>query len=178
MIGSIDIKVCSANPNVPLKTLFAYVESPSNLRLIDVPKKIGKWMINEVIITATYPDNSIVSSSCVLTGGCWTGTIYGSTSVGKSLNGYTISANGIDENGEPIEGYVLGKGDVVILDADGRTIIDGKVTYLHLLDAMPEDPKEGDVIFDDGWKIYHDDAWIDFGTSSIVWGDITGDITQ
>lgn len=179
MIGTLSIKINAANPNLPLKTLFAYVNSPSSIRVIDVPKKIGKWNITQVFITATYPDNSIVSSQCVLTGGCWTGTIQGSTSVGKSLNGYTISANGIDENGNQINGYILGKSDVVILDADGRTVIDGKVTYLHLLDTTPDDPKEGDVIFEDGnWKIYRDNQWIDFGTKDIYWGTILGDLTQ
>lgn len=177
MIGSIDIRCNAANPNIPLKTLFAYVNSPSSIRIIDVPKKIGKWNITQVIISATYPDNSIVSSQCVLTGGVWTGTIEGSSSVGKSLNGYTISASGIDENGNQINGYILGKGDVVILDADGRTIIDGKVVYLHLLDTTPDDPKEGDVIFDDnGWKIYHENDWIDFGGKNPQWGLITGNI--
>lgn len=178
MIGTLSIKINAANPNIPLKTLFAYVNSPSSIRIIDVPKKIGKWNITQVIVSATYPDNTIVSSSCVLTGGCWTGTIQGSSSVGKSLNGYTISANGIDENGNPMEGLVLGKGDVVILDADGRTIIDGKVTYLHLIEGdIPEDPKEGDVILQDGnWKIYHNDDWIDFGGKNPSWGIIEGNI--
>lgn len=178
MIGTLSIKINSANPNIPLKTLFAFINSPSSIRVIDVPKKIGKWNITQVIVSATYPDNSIVSSSCVLTGGCWTGTISGSSSVGKSLNGYTITANGTDENGNTITGYILGKGDVVILDADGRTIIDGKVTYLHLIEGdIPEDPKEGDVIFNDnGWKIYHDEDWIDFGGKSPSWGIIEGNI--
>lgn len=177
MIGSIDIKLNAANPNIPLKTIFSFVDSPTSIRIIDVPKKIGKWSITQVIITATYPDNSIVSTECVLCGGVWTGTIEGSSSVGKSLNGYTIKADGIDENGNQINGYILGKGDVVIIDVDGRTIIDGKVVYLHLLDTTPEDPKEGDVIFnDDGWKIYHENDWIDFGGKSPSWGVITGDI--
>lgn len=179
MIGTIQISVNAANPNLPLKTLFSYVDSPSSIRVIDVPKKIGKWNITEVIINATYPDNQIVSAECVLVGGCWVGTIQGSSSVGKSFSGYSVVANGIDENGNGVTGYVLGKGDVVIIDSDGRTIIDGKVYYLHLIDGsdIPENPKEGDVILEDGnWKIYHNDEWIDFGGKSPSWGVITGDI--
>lgn len=62
MIGTIDVKINSANPNIPLKTLFAYINSPSSIRVIDVPKKIGKWNITEVYFTANYPDNTIVTS--------------------------------------------------------------------------------------------------------------------
>lgn len=62
MIGTIDIHCNAANPNLPLKTLFAFVNSPSSLRIIDVPKKIGKWKITGVSIKATYPDNTTKST--------------------------------------------------------------------------------------------------------------------
>lgn len=177
MIGTININCNAANPNMPLKTIFSFVNSPTSIRIIDTPKKIGTWNITSVKIQATYPDNSIVSADCVLTGGCWTGTIQGSTSVGKSLNGYMVTADGIDEHGNDITGYILGKGDVVILDADSRTVIGDKMYYLHLLDNVPTNPQKGDVVqSDDNWLIHDGTDWALFGGAS--WGQITGDITQ
>lgn len=102
----------------------------------------------------------------------WVGTIEGSTLSGKSENGFTIYANGIDENGNAVNGYVLGKGLVEILENDG-TITPGQDThYVHMLDDVPTSPKEGDLWNDDGtWYIYQD------GTSYPI-GDDSGLIEQ
>ena len=179
MVGTIDIKVTAANPNMPLKTLFVFVNSPSSVRIIDVPKKIGNWRITKVYVAYNYPDNVSDRKECVLTGGCYVGTIPASTKTGKSVNGYAIVADGIDEDGNDVTGYVLGKGDICVLDADGRIVIDGKTVYLHLLAEMPEDPKDGDVIFANGkWKIWQNGGWTDFGSSDVAWGNITGDMTN
>lgn len=180
MVGTLSLKTTAGNVNIPLKTIFAFVNSPTTIKVIDVPKKIGKWAITNVYISATYPDNQIVSAECVLTGGCYTGTLQASTSVGKSFSGFTISANGTDENGNVIEGLILGKGDVVILDTDGRTIIDGKVTYLHLIDGdIPENPKDGDAIIDGKkLKIYQNNTWIEIGADDVYWSDIKGNISD
>lgn len=164
MIGTLNVAVNAANPNIPLKTLFAYIHSPSSIRIIDVPKKIGKWIITQVYFTANYPDNRIVTAQCVLTGGCWTGTIVGSTVTGTSLNGYTISANGIDENGNPITGYVLGKGSVEILDADTKLAPTDPIFYIHVLNTKPENPTKGDAYVDGGvWYFYNGDNWVTLG---------------
>jgi hypothetical protein len=120
---------------MPLYPMRAYVNSPSSVRVRNVPKKIGDWNITEVQVVAAYPDNSTKTANCVRVGCVWVGTIAGSTSSGKSENGFTIYANGIDENGNAVTGYVLGKGVVEILEADG-TITPGIDThYLHLYDA-------------------------------------------
>ena len=142
---------------MPLFPLRAFVNSPSSVRVRNVPKKIGNWQIQKVYFTATYPDGSIKSADCVLVGGVWVGTIEGSSISGSSLNGYTIFADGIDENGNNVNGYVLGKGDVQILEADG-TITPGETTYyVHLLSEEPTAPKEGDLYQIDGiWYIYQD----------------------
>ena len=178
MIGTIDIRCNAANPNMPLKTLFAFVDSPSSVRIIDVPKKIGNWRITNVHVAYNYPDNTSDRKECVLIGGCYVGTIPASMETGKSVNGYAIVADGIDEDGNDVTGYVLGKGDICILDADGHITVDGKTVYLHFVDDTPENPVEGDVILVSGvWKIYHNSQWIDFGSGDVAWGNITGDIT-
>lgn len=145
MIGTRDIKVHAANANIPLQPIVTFRGSPISVRLVDVPKKIGQWKITEVFVTATFSDNSIESKKCVLTGGCWVGTLAGSDSVGKTANGFTVTADGIDENGNETKGYVLGVGDLIVLDRDS-TITAGKAShYLHILDEKPESPNEGDA---------------------------------
>lgn len=177
MIGTIQISINAANPNMPLKTLFAFVDSPSSIRIIDVPKKIGNWRITKVYVAYNYPDNVSDRKECILTGGCYVGTIPASTLTGKSVNGYSIVADGIDEDGNDITGYILGKGDIIILDADGHITVDGKTVYLHLLSETPEYPKDGDVVFVDGkWKIWQNGQWTVFSSSDVAWGNITGDM--
>ena len=155
MIGVLDVEVQAVNPLMPLYPLRAYVNSPSSVRVRNVPKKIGEWNITEVYVNVAYPDNSIKSVNCVKIGCVWVGTIEGSTSSGKSENGFTIYANGTDENGDAVNGYVLGKGNVEILETDGTITPTEDTHYLHLLDSQPTSPKEGDVWQVDGvWYIY------------------------
>ena len=75
-------------------------------------------------MAATYPDRTQKTAQCVLVGGVWVGTIEGSPASGTCTNGYTVIADGIDENGNPVNGYVLGRGDVEILKEDGTPIED------------------------------------------------------
>ena len=137
MIGTIDIEVQAKNPNMPLWPLRAYVNSPSSLRVRNVPKKIGKWEITAVQVRVVYPDITDKTAQCVLTGGVWVGTVEGSTAVGSFKNGYTVLADGVDENGNPVTGYVLGRGDVEILKVDG-TPISGDVSYFVTDEELAE----------------------------------------
>ena len=137
MIGIIDIEIQAKNPNFPLWPLRAYVNSPSSLRIRNAPRKIGKWEITSVSVQATYPDLTTKTAQCVLTGGVWVGTIEGSSASGSCENGYTVLANGTDENGNPVTGYILGRGDVYILKADGTPITDDP-THFVTDDEMAE----------------------------------------
>lgn len=161
MIGTIDIRVQAAKPNFPLDKIRSFVNSPSSLRLRNVPREIGKWEITEVFVSANYPDNSTVSVKAVETAGIYVATIPASTVAGESVNGYTVTANGIDENGAEVDGYILGKGDLEILDADGTITVGETTYYLHLVDSKPATPHKGDVVkSDDGWEIFDGSAWI------------------
>lgn len=172
MIAVINVEITAANPSMPLFPWRAYVNSPSSLRIRNVPRRVGNWNIDKVYVSAAYPDNSIKSAECVLVGGIWVCTIAGSTSTGFSQNGYTIFADGKDENGNEVTGYVLGKGDITILEADG-TITPGEDTYyVHMLSAEPSTPKDGDLWQLSGsWYIYQD------GTAYPI-GDDSGLISQ
>ena len=52
MIGTYEIKVSAARPNFPLQPMFAFMGSPSSLRILEVPKKIGDWNITSVRVVA------------------------------------------------------------------------------------------------------------------------------
>lgn len=84
MISVVSVEIQAANPSMPLFPWRAFVNSPSSLRIRNVPKKIGTWQITAVRLVAAYPDNSIKAANCVLVGGVWVGTIDGSTMSGTS----------------------------------------------------------------------------------------------
>lgn len=172
MIAIVPVEIQAANPSMPLYPWRAYVNSPSSLRVRNVPRRVGNWSIDRVYVTAAYPDNSLKTADCVLVGGVWVCTIEGSSSPGESQNGYTIYADGVDENGDRVTGYVLGKGCIYILENDG-TITPGETTYyVHLLSSQPASPKEGDLWQLSGsWYIWQD------GTAYPI-GDDSGLISQ
>lgn len=157
MIGTIDVEVQAANPNMPLYPMRAFAGSPSSIRVRNVPKRIGDWCIRNVYLNAIYPDGTIKSASCVLTGGIWVGTIEGTSTTGTSMNGYTIFADGTDENGNTVTGYVLGKGDIYILDSNGQLNPDATRCVVRMLSAESATPMEGDFWPVNGtWYIYQD----------------------
>lgn len=157
MIKTIDVECNAANPNLPLKPMFAFVNSPSSIRVRNVPKRIGDWCIRKVYFTAVYPDSTVKTAECVLTGGVWVGTIEGTNISGTSTNGYTIFADGTDENGNNVTGYVLGKGDIEILEADGTLSPDPARYTVKLLSAEATQPREGDMYpTDEGYVIWQD----------------------
>lgn len=65
MIGTLDIEVQAKKPNVPLEPLYAYIESPSSIRIRNVPDKIGQWQLNRVYVKILYPDNTEKTCDCV-----------------------------------------------------------------------------------------------------------------
>lgn len=148
MIGTLKIAVNASNPQLALPTVYTYATSPSSIRILDVPKKIGKWQITNVAINMIYPDGSNVQTSCVLIGGVWVGTLQGNSTTGVSKNGITIYASGVDENGNNVSGYVLGKGDLIVLEDSGETHPEIKSNYVKLFDELPENPSDGNLAKD------------------------------
>lgn len=167
MIGTYDIKVNAAAPNLPLSPMFAHLGSPSSLRILNVPKKIGLWEITNVFATVVYPDNTANSVEAVKSGGVYVATIPASAAPGEAINGLEITANGIDENGDVVEGYVLGVADVYVLDRDGSITIGETTYYLHVVDEKPATPHKYDLVkTDDGWEIFDGSVWVPFGGGS------------
>lgn len=145
MIATIDVKISAQSPNLPLYPWRAYVNSPSALRVRDVPKRVGEWVINAVQVSVVYPDGTTQLKDATLVGGIWLATVPGCTTPGRSASGYSILASGKDESGNAVEGYVLGRGDVEILDVGSTPIPTAPTTYVHLLSAEPSTPHDGDL---------------------------------
>lgn len=145
MIAVIDVTISARDPEAPLWPCKTYVGSPSSFRFRDVPRRIGNWNINSVQVQVTYPDGSVVSSACVLTGGIWVGTVAGTNTPGTSDFGYAVYASGTDENNNPVTGYCLGKGDVEVLDDAGKIVPGTHVVYATLFSSAPDEPKEGNI---------------------------------
>ncbi len=166
MIGTIDVCPQTYSPDFPLDTLKSFVNSPSSIRIRNVPKKVGKWRITNVFVTVAYPDNTTRTIECVLTGGVYVATFEGCSSTGKVEKGLTISANGKDENDNDVTGYILGKGDVEILEARENTSPGETVYYIHLLEDEPDVPTDGDMYKKDGnYVVYQNGVETQLGVS-------------
>lgn len=143
MIGTIDITVNAAHPNVPLSPVFSWRGSASRINVEGVPSLCGSWYVASVSIAVATPDGKTVTYPCQRTSnGIYSATIEATNTPGKSANGITITAT--DEEGKD---FVLGRGDLYILD--GAAIPSpGDVSWtVRLLDKKPENPKEGDAYF-------------------------------
>ena len=120
MIGTIKIHLNAAHPNLALQPLFAFVGSPSSVRIVDVPQSVGDWQLTTLYMDFNYPDNTHQRIPCTKVGKAYVCTMPACNTVGKSQLGYRVLADGIDEQELGVEGYVLGRGDVVILDLLGN----------------------------------------------------------
>lgn len=145
MIATIDVEMQAANPTMPLYPWRAFKGSSTSLRIRNIPKKIGTWQITSVDVQVEYPDNQILINTAKLVGGVWITTLDGSSLSGLTKNGYSIIASGIDEDGNVVTNYILGKGDVEILDSDSIIEAGIDVSAVKLYASKPSDIKNGDT---------------------------------
>lgn len=140
MITTIDIKTCAAKPNMPLPPFFAFKDSPSSVRILDVPRKVGKWEITNVSFNVNYPDNTNKTKNAERNGSVWVATVDGCSIAGNVQQGYVISADGYDEDGNAVEGYVLGVGDLFIMDMAFTPSADDEKFNVRYCPTVPENP--------------------------------------
>ena len=162
MIGKLEVQVQAHSPNFPLCPCFTFKGSPSSLRIMGVPKQVGSWRITEVYATLHYPDDVERTKLAVREGNVWVATIDGCETTGKVANGLTIAANGIDEDGNAVTGYVLGRGDIYVMDGDA-IVPDPSTTknYMKLCDTLPQTPSKGDAFFQNGVLVVWDGTnWV------------------
>lgn len=164
MIRPIDIKLNAAHPELPLVEATTFTGAPSSVFIRGVPKAVGNWSITAVNVAVTYPDNSTTARAAVESAeGVWVATIPGTATSGRTVAGFRILADGIDENGAAVTGYVLGFADFAVLSffpvpAPGETFF-----YLRYFDTMPTAAKKMDVTTIDGiLKYYNGTAWLPF----------------
>lgn len=143
MIGTIDIAVNAQHPNVPLSPVFAWRGSASRINVEGVPSLCGSWYVSSVSIAIATPDGKTATYPCARTcNGIWSATIEATDAPGKSANGITVTAT--DEAGKD---YVLGRGDLYILDGEAIPA-PGDVSWsVRLVEKKPESPKDGDAYF-------------------------------
>lgn len=171
MIGTIDIAVNAANPQLPLTTLAAYVSSPSHVRVLNVPRGIGAWQLTAVALEIAYPDGAVVSVPATRNGAVWSATFPAPVAPGVSTRGFRVVASGVDENGADVTGYILGMGDVLILDADGSLVIGTRRVAVRIVDEKPESPREGDLVLA-SMEIFDGAAWRTLGPTPDI-GELT-----
>lgn len=145
---------------MPLMQFTAFKSSPSSVRILDVPRRIGEWDITSIYLQVRYPDNSKVTKECVRTGSVWVCTVDGCDVTGSVWNGYLIYADGKDERGLSVTGYILGAGDVEVMDIDSSVHPGIQSWTVNLLDSKPDDPRRGDAVVEYGTlKVYDGNEW-------------------
>ena len=114
-------------------------------------------------MTVNYPDNTIETVEGTKQGELYVATVRGCPTPGVSGTGYSVTADGTDESGVQRTGFVLGKGDVVVLDREGEIRPGERSFYMRLRDAVPDNPQKGDVVHgEDGARYFDGSAWVDF----------------
>ena len=164
MIGTVEVRCSAHRPQMPLQPLFTFCGSPSSVRIMDVPKSIGDWSIDDVKLVVKYPDNSTTVKNAVRNGCVWVATIQGTEISGKVSNGYEIVASGKDEDGNDVNGYVLGCGDVIVINRDVNATKDIEKFYVKWNDELPTNPVKGDLIYHNGnVRLFNGSEWLTLG---------------
>lgn len=168
MIRGINIAINAAHPELPLVEATTFVGSPSSVFVRGVPKSCGNWRITAVSVVVTYPDNTTTTRVAMESAqGVWVATIPGTATSGRTIGGFRILADGEDENGAAVTGYVLGFADFAVFSmlpvpAPGETFY-----LLRYFDAQPATPKKGDAAIIGGvLKYYNGAAWAPFADLS------------
>lgn len=164
MITTMSIKVNAARPNMPLSPWFSFAGSPTSIRILDIPKQISSWNITSVKVIAKYPDNRNVEREAIRSGCVWVVTIEGCDISGKVTSGYEIVADGLDEQGQEVRGYVLGCGDIYIMDRDVSIQKNIEKYNVRYCDELPTNPAKGDLIYHNGdVRLFNGSEWLTLG---------------
>ena len=168
MIRVINISLNAAHPELPLCEATTFALAPSAVFIHGVPRRIGSWEITAVRVAATYPDGVVETRRAVESpGGVWTATIPGGAVAGRTDAGLRIYADGVDENGAAVTGYVLGFADLSVRTLSAAPVPEPGASSFEMwfFEERPENPKAGYVYAEtDGTlMLYNGSAWVDFG---------------
>ena len=169
MIRPIDIRLNAAHPDLPLAEAVTYTGAPSTVLIRGVPGNCGRWAITAVFVAATFPDGSTSTRTAVQSAnGVWVATLPATATSGRTAHGLRILADGADENGEAVSGYVLGVADFAVASLAVAPAPEPGETSWQMLyfDAVPGVLRKGDVTKVDGvLKLYNGTAWEAFAPS-------------
>ena len=162
MIRTIDICLNAAHPEIKLPEATTFVGSPSAVNVRGIPPALGSWKITQVRLSAVWPDGEVETVAATRTGaGVWTATLRGCDTSGRVSEGLLVIADGTDEAGAPVTGYVLAVSDIAVYTRDLTIDAGDRYWYLKLFDAEPETPHEGDAYFSSGvLMVYDGTRWV------------------
>lgn len=170
MIGTINVEIQAASPNMPLCPVFVFRDSFQLISVAGVPDKIGDWNIEKVWIQVEFPDNTGKTFSCIESRWnqkktLWTTIVSASSTVGSTSNGFTVV--GQDKDGNQ---YILGKGDFHVLDSDWIVKPGEQKWTMRLVEAKSDNPSRGDVFLDDcgSLHVYDGEEWREVATEEYV----------
>ena len=164
MIRTFQVRLNAAHPELPLFEASAIVGSASTAFIRGVPRAVGSWHITKVYVSADYPDGSnVVVEAAVGAEGVYTATLPATQYSGRTKCGFQVLADGIDENGDPVTGYLLGIADFAVYTRE-LVVVPGPSGYaMRFFDTAPDTAKKGDVATVDGaLQMYDGSAWIAF----------------
>ena len=166
MIRPIDIRLNAAHPELPLAEAVTFTGAPSTVLIRGVPPNCGRWAITAVSVAATYPDGSTTTRAAVQSAnGVWVATLPATATSGRTANGLRVMADGIDENGDAVTGYILGVADFAVASLGVTPAPEPGETSWQMLyfDEVPGTLRKGDVAKVDGvLKLYNGAAWEPF----------------
>lgn len=162
MIRTIDICLNAAHPEIKLPEATTFVGSPSAVNVRGIPPALGSWKITQVRLSAVWPDGEVETVAATRTGaGVWTATLRGCDTSGRVSEGLLVIADGTDEAGAPVTGYVLAVSDIAVYTRDLTIDAGDRYWYLKLFETAPETPHEGDAYFNGGvLMIYDGTRWV------------------
>ncbi len=163
MIRPIDIRLNAAHPDYPLAEAVTYTGAPSTVFIRGVPGNCGRWAITAVSVAATFPDGSTTTRAAVQSAnGVWVATLPATATSGRTAQGVRILADGVDENGAAVTGYILGVADFAVASLAVTPAPQPGETSWQMLyfDAVPGVLRKGDVAKVDGvLKLHNGTAW-------------------
>ena len=168
MVRTFKVELNAAHPELPLMEASAIVGSTSTAFISRVPASVGSWHVTKVYAQAEYPDGTTTTvEATVGAAGIYTATLPATQTSGRVRGGFCVLADGIDELGEPVTGYILGMADMAVYTRDLQVIPGYNGVAMHYFDYAPTVAKKGDVAPIDGTiKMYDGTQWVSLGGAS------------
>ncbi len=168
MIVFISVRVSAGHADFPLAPLALPLGSSWTLVVVDLPRRAGVSITGGMISLVDVGGVSH-AAQCAFNGRHLTATFNPSdfpADAGEVTGGgIVIKATGTDENGDPAE-WTLGQGNVTYQATEDGVTDRGEVRMMRLLDAVPDEPMEGDCCYfaaDGVFKIHFGGAWVPLG---------------